>query len=60
METILSDGPAADVILETGRRAGMIVVGSRGRGGFVGLVLGSVSLRVCARGRCRSPRSGPA
>lgn len=52
VETTLSDGPAADVILETGHRAGMIVVGGRGHGGFVGLVLGSVSLRVCAHASC--------
>ncbi|WP_331769061.1 universal stress protein (plasmid) [Embleya sp. NBC_00888] len=52
VETTLPEGPAADVILETGRRAGLIVVGSRGHGGFVGLVLGSVSLRVCAQATC--------
>lgn len=52
VETSLVEGPAANAILEAGRGAELIVVGSRGLGGFAGLLLGSVSLRVCAHTSC--------
>jgi nucleotide-binding universal stress UspA family protein len=42
------EGPAAQTLIETARGAELLVVGSRGRGGFVGLVLGSVS-QQCAQ-----------
>jgi nucleotide-binding universal stress UspA family protein len=37
------EGPSAQVLLDASKRADMLVVGSRGRGGFAGLLLGSVS-----------------
>ncbi len=41
------EGPAAKTLIESARGADMLVVGSHGHGGFLGLVLGSVS-RQCA------------
>jgi nucleotide-binding universal stress UspA family protein len=47
IQPILSEGDAATVLLGEAKTADLLVVGSRGRGGFAGLLLGSVS-RTCA------------
>ncbi|WP_435133445.1 universal stress protein [Actinacidiphila sp. bgisy144] len=51
VDTVLSRGDPADSVLEAAGATGTAVVGSRGLGGFSGLLLGSVGLRAAARAR---------
>ena len=46
MFVTVASGSPARAILDRGKDARLIVVGSRGRGGFTGLLLGSVSKTV--------------
>jgi nucleotide-binding universal stress UspA family protein len=46
------EGHPAQVLVQCGEGAAALVVGSRGHGGFVGALLGSVSQHVVAHARC--------
>jgi nucleotide-binding universal stress UspA family protein len=52
MRLAVHEGNAAKVLLDESKGALMLVVGSRGHGGFTGLLLGSVSANVAEHATC--------
>jgi nucleotide-binding universal stress UspA family protein len=49
---LVGHGDAAQVLLQASKDAQMLVVGSRGHGGFTGLLLGSVSAACTQHAQC--------
>jgi nucleotide-binding universal stress UspA family protein len=52
IDLVVRQGHPAAVLLQEAKGASLIVVGSRGRGGFSGAVLGSVSTNVVHHAEC--------
>jgi len=52
LEAASLEGSPAGRLVERSTGASLLVVGSRGRGGFAGLILGSVSQQCIAHARC--------
>ncbi len=52
LKTEAREGSAAKVLLDASTGATMLVVGSRGHGGFAGMLIGSVSAGVAEHASC--------
>jgi nucleotide-binding universal stress UspA family protein len=52
VETVALDGHPAEVLAGVSGRASLLVVGTRGRGGFASLLLGSVGVAVLHHAEC--------
>lgn len=52
IEPVVAEGDPAQVLCRLSGEADLLVLGSRGRGGFAGLLMGSVSTKCAHHGRC--------
>ncbi len=52
MTLVVEEGGAAHTLLDRGKDAAMIVVGARGHGGFLSLLVGSVADQVVHHAQC--------
>ena len=52
IERVVQVGSAADLLATESKSADLVVVGARGHGGFIGLVLGSVTTQVVKHSHC--------
>ena len=52
IERVVREGQAAEVVIDEARGADLVIVGSRGHGGFANLLLGSVSHQIAQHAPC--------
>jgi nucleotide-binding universal stress UspA family protein len=52
IESVLSEGHAAPILVEASKGAELLVVGSRGHGEFAGMLIGSVSEHCVTNAHC--------
>jgi nucleotide-binding universal stress UspA family protein len=52
LEPVIREGQAADVLVDVSTGADLLVIGSRGHGGFSGLLAGSVSMQCVQHSHC--------
>lgn len=52
VRTAIAEGNPAEVLIERSKEADLVVVGSRGHGGFRGMLLGSVSQHLVGHADC--------
>ena len=52
VSTAVVEGVPAQVLIEESKRARLLITGTRGRGGFAGMLLGSTSQSVLNHAKC--------